>query len=103
MWKLFFNALNCDVPSSLFSLIVYKLFISVLLFSSPVFLFVAAQKIAPILMVSVNRISSFCLSSSHSFWPSRLFPCRTRLGTCPASRPVLTCTYRPWFVLVCTK
>ena len=33
------------------------------------FLFVAAQKIAPILMVSVNRISSFCLSSSHFFGP----------------------------------
>ena len=53
-------------PPVCFSLIVYNLSFS---FSSPVFLFVAAQKIAPILMVSVNRISSFCLSSSHSFFP----------------------------------
>ena len=59
-------------------------------FSFLFFLFVAAQKIAPILMVSVNRISSFCLSSSHSFWPSRLFPCRMRPGTCPSSRLALT-------------
>ena len=37
-WKLFFNALNCDVPSTLFSLIVYNLFISVLfIFLSCVF------------------------------------------------------------------